>query len=62
MWFLKNKIDLLNQQAWDLRVSDSGQAFELKADLKEKEGGVLYFKPVTDNMPYPIISINHSSD
>ncbi len=47
---LEGKIDMLNQQAWDLRVSDSTQAFELSKEAVALARDIGYTKGLAEGL------------
>ncbi len=47
---LKNKIDDLNQQAWDVRVSDSSKAFILSQETVELARTIIYPKGLANGL------------
>ena len=50
MQFQKDKIDLLNQQAWDVRVIDSTRAFELSKEAVRLAGDIAYTKGLAEGL------------
>ena len=47
---LKEKIDALNQQAWEIRVSDSNKAFQLATEAVELSRKINYEKGVAEGL------------
>ena len=50
MQFLKDKIDQLNRQAWDVRVSDSPVAFELSKEAVRLSREIAYTKGLAEGL------------
>jgi len=50
MQFLKDKIDQLNRQAWDVRVTDSTQAFELSKEAVRLARDLEYTKGLAEGL------------